>query len=277
MKQRHLFLLVLAFTATTALAGWRDDAPSIKDPYEGLLPAAVLKEGDKGPILNPSTKRLAIIMSGNSNEHLKWSEEVAAAGVAGADRFFGTIFAGADRIAERDQVIAQGYRSQFITAALLRPLLDTFKEVKLMNDFAEFRDSGFDLAVLLDITFVNTFFDSPVFIGNKYETATAVKAQFITSGFQAGPSVEVARKREIPRNGFAEGVMATRKAVFADYQANIQKLVGTGRPKEAVGGAVGAPPASTADRLRELDQLRRDGLVTEAEASAKRQQILQGL
>jgi hypothetical protein len=71
-----------------------------------------------------------------------------------------------------------------------------------------------------------------------------------------------------------------RKAVFTEYVGAMQKIVGAGRPKEATaaGPAVPAAAAATpAERLKQLDQLRRDGLITEAEAAEKRRQIINSM
>lgn len=280
MFSHRLAAFVLAVLTTSALAGLRDDAPPIKDPYEGLLPLSVIKPGDKGPVADAGSKRLAIVLSGNANTHLKWSEEAASEGRSGADRFFGTMFAGAGRVAEHDKMIAQAYRSQVITAAILQPLIDTFKEVKVMNDFAEFRDSGFEMAVLLDIAFVNTFFDSPVFIGNKYETGVKIKAHFIDAGFASGPVIDLSRSRQVGRNSFVEEVLALRSAALADYTAEVRKVLGPARAQPAAAGPGALQPAAAvpaADRLRQLEQLKRDGLITEQEAAQKRKQILEGM
>ena len=275
---RHILFITLSIGSMSVVAGFRDDAPPITDPYTGLLPASALQPGDKGPIKDAANKRLAIVLSGNSNAHLKWSDEAASVGREGLDRFFGTLVGGNAMIGEQDKQIAQAYRAQAITAVVLQPLVDSFKEVKVMNDFAEFRDSGFDLVVLMDITFVNTFFDSWVFVGSKYETGTSVKAHFVTSGFQLGPVVEVEKRQVVERDEFWEGVIATRKFVFAQYVEAMQKVVGVGRKTQTATPTGAAPTAATAEhRLRQINQLQRDGLISEDEAIDKRKQILHGM
>ncbi len=277
-------ILAAALTfAAAAHAGWRDDAPAIKDPFEGLLPVGALKPGDKGPIANAKSKRLALVLSENANAHLKWSDEAAGIGVQPADRFFGSMFVSGDRMAEIDKTIAETYRAQLVTAAVLKPLADAFKEVKLMNDFAEFRDSGFDLALLVDVSFINTFNDGFI-IGSHYESGTTLKAYFITSAFTAGPAIEISQKREADRNKFHPVVAAVRAAVLTDYDAKMRVLVGATALKSDPGRGASAPaPVSTpsavpvAERLRQLDQLLRDGLITDTEAAQKRKQILDGM
>lgn len=257
--------------ASSAVAGFRDDAPAIKDPLEGLISRASLSTGDSGPIKDASNKRVAIILTGNTHEHLKWSDEAAREGRSGLDGFMGTLVLGADAMERQRKTIAAGYRADAITAAVLNPIVQVVKEVKLMNDLAEFRDSGFDVAAIIDVTFLNTFFDSPVFIGNKYETGTWIKAYFISRDLALGPVVEVGRKQEISRNGFWDHVGGVRTKVFAEYEASMRRVVG--EPMKAATPGT----ATTADRLKELEELRRGGLISEAEAAEKRKRIIDGL
>jgi hypothetical protein len=272
---RSSLLTAALLACTLAHAGFRDDAPPIKDPFDGLLPQSALKVGSEAPIKDAAKKRVAIVLTDNTHTHLKWSDEVAAEGLSGFNRLFGGLFAGQARVDESNRMLAESYRASAITAAVLKPFLDTCKEVKVMNDMAEFKDSGFELAAIIDITFMNTFFDSPaMFFGNKYEAGAYLKAWLITSNFTSGPIVAVSKEKKMDRNAFMAEVGALRSAAFSEFQASVKQALG-GIDKTAA-PAAGAPK-SAEERLRELEKLRRDGLITEVEASEKRKKILNGM
>src|SRR5262245_48167064 len=160
-----------------AFAGIRDDAPPRGDPFTNILDASKLKTANIATIDGIADKRIAVILSDNTEKHLKWSEEMTG-GRTGADRFFGQIFGGSGVISESDRMHRETYGAASVVNSVVEPLVKKAKEVKVIEDVQDFVSGGFDLLVLMDVTFVNTFNDGFI-IGTKYESGMYVKAFFI--------------------------------------------------------------------------------------------------
>lgn len=254
------------------VSNFRDEAPKIVAPFDGLVDVALLRKSDLQSIPDISEKTVAIILSANTSAHLKWSESNMA-GVGGVDRFFGSIFGvlGAGSLEKMDQVIKDGYNPALITDSVLKPLLERAKKIKVMNDLNEFRDSGYDLAAVVDISFVNVFSDG--FFTGTYEVGTDVKVLFLDRGLRLGPVVEAKKRVPVERDKFLFEVVRVRSEVFADYQGKMSRVLTT--PPRGTAPEAQVPDLSS--RLVEIERLRKAGLITGDEAEQKRKQLLDQL
>lgn len=276
-----LFALLLA--TPPAFADIRDDAPPRGDPFTNILDASKLKTANVVTIEGIANKRVAVILSDNTEKHLKWSDGMTG-GRSGADRVFGQLFGGSDRMAESDRIYRETYSAASVVNSVVEPLVRKAKEVKVIEDVQDFVSGGFDLLVLMDVTFVNTFNDGFI-VGTKYESGMYVKAFFIDRASTLLSAVEVGETRAVPRNRFVYVAADIRKEMVGRYQTGIDRLLGPDRgakpaavPVAAPAPAVAAAPARpAAERLRELDELVKQGLVTPEEAAVRRKAILDGI
>lgn len=263
---RPILLILLALFSFSALASWRDDAPTVLEPFDGIVARASLKPNNTQTIDGLENKRVAVILSNNTHSHLKWSDQVNKDGVGGFDSFFSS----KEAVDHMNRGLEEAFRPASITAAALKPLVERAKEVKIMNDLVEFRESGFELAAIIDITFSNTFFDSPIFIGSKYESGTSLKVFFVNQALSLGPIVEVGKLQSVDRQTFENEIARLRAEVFQEYNTAMAKTLGSAKAKSKT-------QTSAASRLTEVDALRKKGLISETEAAEKRKKILDGM
>ena len=272
MKLRILFFLAMLFSVHTYAdpfhtSGFRSDAPPIVDPFEGLIEPNLLIKNKEVNIPDFGNKRIAIILTSNTNKHLQWSESNMV-GKAGADLFFGTLVGGKALMDKHNAEIKKSYDPQTIINGVLKPLVANAKELKIVNDLAEFRESKFDLAAVVDINFIN-FFEDGIF-NTKYETGTFITVFFISPSLSMGPVIKAGQRKPIPRNAFMQNVIKVRAEVFDEYYAEAIKVIGIQKIQALV-----SPDRSA--RLTEVEDLRKKGLISESEATEKRIKILDGI
>lgn len=272
MKSFQRLAIVLVLTASPfATAGLRDDAPPIKDPFEGIADRATIQPNGRTRIDGLGTRRLAVVLSTNTTAQMKWSEE-AMGGPGAADRFFGTLFGGKAHIDEADRLHRESFSVKATTDAVMKPLVGAAREVVILPDLASFKDSDCDEAVLVDVAFVNQFNDGFI-IGGSYKTGTFIKAFFFDRQLRMGPTVEVGKQKDAERNRFIFEVADVRRDAFAEYSRQIAQV--SARPPAGVASPETASTTTRADRLKELGELRDRGLISADEYEVKRRKILE--
>ncbi len=281
-----MLALCLALMPAAHAAGLRDDAPPIEDPLKGLLPPGSAKPSGLQRIEGIAGKHVAVILSDNTSAHLKWSA-AASGGPGAADRFFGTLFGGQRMMEEAERIFREVFDPKALTAAITRPMVATARQVSIVPDLATFQEGPFDLAVVLDITFLNTFSDGFI-VGGKYETATTIKALFFDKELRVGPVVEASEKMLPTRNEFLFKIGEVRRRVIDQFGQRMAQVlpVAAAAPSASPGAAAArspnpppaaAPKASVAERLKALEDLLNQRLISPAEAELKRKQILSEL
>ena len=275
----NLVGLMLVLASNAALAGIRTDAPPRVDAFVGVMSRQQLAPGDPQALANPKVLRVALLLSENTKKHLAWCEQQTS-GVGSVDRAFVTLFAGSKGMTDSDRAHMLAYDPKFVTDGVTRPLVQRFKSLKLVNSLEEFRQSGFDVLALVDVSFVNTFNDGFI-IGSRYETGTFINVYFIDAqGGQLLGKVEANELKEVERETFLQSVALTRSNVMARYESSLTDTLGPVPTTTVVAPAVTAPaePArSVQERLKALDELVKQGLLTPGEAAAKRVEILKAL
>lgn len=276
LVRKILASAVLAIATVPALAGVREDAPPRVDAFMGIMSRQELLPGDPQVLVNPKVMRAAMLLSENTKKHLAWCE-AQTAGRTGIDRALGRFFGGEETIAGSDRMHLLAYDPKFVTDRVATPLVQRFASLKLVENVAQFRQGGFDIMVLVDVSFVNTVFDSIVFIGSKYETGAFINLYFIDPMGQLSGKVEVGELKDVERSTFLLSVAKQRQMVMDQYEAALNTTLGpVPRLVEAISPSA-APVMSTSERLKALDELLKQGLLTPAEAAAKRAQILNSL
>ena len=265
-----------AASPALAAASMRSAAPARVDAFTGIADRKALTEKIAGPLPGARDLNVAVVLSENTRKQLVWSNEITS-GVKGPDRAFGTLFAGAAAVAEADRALLLAYDPKFITDRVMQPLVARFKSVKVVGDLNEFSQGGYDLAVVLDVSFVNTFFDSPMLVGNVYEAGATINAYFVDRTGAVVEKVEVTQKRPVPRDTFIKSVADVRAGVLQEYQTRFDGVLAPEAAPPPQAALAAASPQSLEDRLKALDDLRRKGLITEDDAARKRDEILKGL
>lgn len=274
--------LAFALACLPALAGIREEAPPRVDAFTGVMSRQELTPGDPRALARPKELRAAMLLSENTQKHVAWCE-AQTGGVGGADRMFKGLFGGAEAVAGSDRVHMLAYDPKFVTDGVTRPLVQRFASLQLVGGLQEFRQGGYDVLLLVDVSFVNTFSDGFI-IGSKYETATFINVYFIDKAGQLLGKVETGELKAVERNTYLQSVAQVRKATMDSYEATLTALLGpvpgAGKTAAAVSGpapAVSAPARSPQERLKAVDDLLKQGLLTTEEAAAKRAEILKTL
>ena len=282
MKHVHIHwftTLALALACLPALAGIRDDAPPRVDAFTGVMNRQELSAGDPRALAQPKALRAAMLLSENTQKHVAWCE-AQTAGLGSIDRTFAGLFGGAQAVSDSDRVHMLAYDPKFVTDGVTRPLVQRFAGLQLVGNLQEFRQGGYDVLLLIDVSFVNTFNDGFI-IGSKYETATFINIYFIDQAGQLLGKVETGELKTVPRNTYLQSVARVRKETMDSYEAALIPLLGptpgTAQPAAAVAAPVSAPARSPQERLKALDDLLKQGLLTPEEAAAKRAEILKTL
>ena len=253
-------------------------------PFEGLIDQANIKQGDASVIADVSSKRVALIVSPNADKQLAWNESLRQP-LTGFQGFVAGALGTKD---QWEQANADTYDPKVILNRITAPFLAAAKQVKSMADLAEFRDSGFELAIVLDINFKcsnNRNFWGATDSNNEIE----IVAYPLSPTFVLGPAVygrskfrskyepghpEVARWRQDAVN--------LRIAAARDFETNVARAYpGAKAASQAAGGEAAKSGAresrSAQTRLEAVEDLRKRGLISDKEAEAKRQEILKSL
>ena len=272
-------ILLLLLLSSPAFAGISTDAPPRVDPFYGILDKQQLQPGDPQFLSRSRSLNVAVLLSENTKKHLAWCQ-AQTKGRDGVDRAMGSFFAGAKAMADSDRLHMLAYSPKFVTDGVTMPLVQRFASLKVLNSLEEFRQGGFDLLALVDVSFVNTFNDQLI-IFTKYETGTFINVYFIDPQNALVGKVETGEIQASDREIFLQQVGQLRQATLERYQAGLQAILG---PLPAV--AIAAPPElpkaekpamSVKERLKELDNLVKQNLITPKEAKVKRAEILKGL
>lgn len=274
---RALLAGLLCLGLAAAQAGIRDDAPPRGEPFEGLFDKAKMKPAPEGLPKSLLDKRLAILLSAGTERHLKWSAEMTG-GLGSVDRAFMGAFGGQKALQENDRLHKEVFAPEVIVNSVVDPLVAKAAEVKVIGKLADFQAGGFDYLVLMDITFHHRFFDSPIFIGNKYEAGAFISAFFIDRAGELAGRVEAGESKPVERNRFLYDEADIRKRVTTQFVRALTQQFGPDRPPPAPAlAAAPQAPKPAAERLKELDALLKQGLITAEEAEHKRKKILEEL
>ncbi|HJQ17321.1 MAG TPA: hypothetical protein VJ859_10000 [Allosphingosinicella sp.] len=254
----------------------RSPAPAHIDAFTGITDRQTLAVGHGGPIARVGDLNVAVILSENTKAHLAWSKDMMA-GLNGIDRAVGGFIAGKQAVIEGDRMLALAYDPKFITDSVMQPLVSRFRSVTVVGGMQDFTGGGYDAAILLDVSFVNTFHDSWVLVGNKYETGTAINAYLIDQRNTLLGQVEINETRKVPRDSFQKGVADVRYEVLAKYKTGLEQLLGPEPAALPAPGLAAPAEAPAEERLKAVDELLRKGLISPQEAAAKRAEILSRL
>jgi hypothetical protein len=265
---KNLFIASLCLSLVSlARANIREEAPPMVDPFVGIIDKNVLKVADNSKVIEPQNKRVAVILSGNADTHLKWSQD-RMAGLSGFDKGMMSIFASSAVVAESDRLHKIVYTPKVIVDALISPIVHRVKSVEVISDVNTFRSGEFDVLAILDVGFVNKFSDGFLF-GGTYATGTYMKAIFVDKSALMLGTVEVGETVNVERDKFLYAVADHRKVMYSRYEQAISTLLGPvqSKPDRPL-------KRSIADRLKEIDQLVKENLLTPQEAAARRNKIL---
>ena len=267
--------------ATSAYADSLDPAPPRGgDPFAGILDRGKLVDTKATRIDNIRDKRIAVILSDNTEKHLKWSE-MAAKGWSESESSRLRAMHGQEYMDRYTRLHKEAYAPEVIVGGVVQPLVKKAKSVDVIQDMAEFVNGKFDLLVVLDVTFVNTIKMGAYYFGYTYQAGSYISAYFVGRSSTLSGVVEAGETRDVRRPPlFLDDAVVVRRDVIARYQSDIDKLLGPDKPAEIAPAATIVAPATRkniAERLQELDSLVKQGLVKSDEADAMRKKILEDI
>lgn len=264
--------------------------PKLIKPLEGLIDESKVRQGDASIIADIASKRVALIVSSNAEKQLAWNESLRQP-LTGFARL-ATELAGTTDQWEKGTF--DTYDPKIILDRITAPFVSAAKQTKPMADLAEFRDSGFELAIVLDINF-RCQYDRNFSGVTDWDSGVEIAAYPLSPAFVMGPVVygrgvlkakyqtgaaESARGRQEESN--------MRIAAARDFHANVARAYpgvkpapSEARPGPAAGGAApvagAVAPRSVEVRLQAVEDLRLRGLISDLEAGEKRKEILKDL
>jgi|KBSSwiStaDraftv2_1062776.scaffolds.fasta_scaffold14024_4 hypothetical protein len=146
---KSLALVVCCQMPLHGLAADDCGVPRSARPLEGLIDESKVTQGDASVIHDISSKRVALIVSPNAERQLAWNESLRQP-LTGLDRFSTTLRGDTE---QWEQANRDTYDARIIVDRIVKPFVAAAKLTRLMPDLAQFQDSGFELAVILDINF----------------------------------------------------------------------------------------------------------------------------
>ena len=281
-------VLVAASVSSSALADSLKPAPPRDgDPFAGIIDRSTLTPAESGRIPDVASKRVAVILSSATEQHLEWCE-LASHGWTEATNARMRHFHGQDYMDRNTRLHHEAYDPETVVAGAVDPLLRKAGSVAVIGNFAEFVKGGYDLLAVMDITFVNTIPTVSFYLGKKNYAGLHMHVYFVDRSNALVGTVEAGETRKVRQPpDFMDGAIAVRTTVLATYQSAMDALLGPDKPPVAQVHAPSTAPAphseagsakpGVAARLKELDSLIQQGLVTPAEADAMRKKILDAL
>ena len=279
------FVLLLAamFGSSARADSLKPAPPRGGDPFAGILDPGTLAKAEGGRIPDIAGKRVAVILSSATEKHLEWCE-LASHGWTEATNARMRFFHGQGYMDRYTRLHHEAYDPKIVVASAVDPLLRKASSVQVIGSFAEFLKGGYDILAVMDITFVNTIPTASYYLGVKNYAGLHMHVYFVDRGNSLVGKIEVGETRKVHMPPtFMDDAIGMRTAVLASYQAAMDQLLGPDKPRMAQVAApaptaaiaqANAGKASVADRLKELDGLVKQGLVTPAEADEMRKKIL---
>lgn len=277
--KKFLVLVACCLLPIHGLAADDCGVPKPIQPLEGLIDESKVKQGDESVIASISGKRVALIVSANAEKQLAWNESLRQP-LTGLARL-ATGMRG--DTAQWEQANRDTYDPKVLISRITAPFVSAAKQVKSMSDLAEFRESGFDLAIVLDLNFKCS--NERSWSGTTdANTEIEIAAYPLNPSFVMGPVVRGGSKfrskyepghPEVAR--WRQDAMNVRVAAAKDFQVNVERAYPGTKTASRPTGADAPGHAAAQSRLESIDDLRKRGLISEKEAEAKRSEILRGL
>ena len=272
-------LMLLASVGAQASNSMSPAPPRGADPFVGIVDSKSLAIAPSASIAGADSKRVAVILSNATEKHLKWSE-MASHGWGGYNDFWTRGMRGQAFMEHSTRMHQDAYDPKRVVAGAVEPLVRKVGSVEVIGNYSEFLKGDYDLLAVVDITFVNIVPKVGAVFGAKCQWGLYMNVRFVDrSNTIVGvlDSGETRKVRTPPE--LMDDAIEIRGAVIAAYQAAMDGLLGPDKsdartaesPPETV-ATTGAP--AIADKLAELDDLLRRGIVTPAEAEAMRKKIL---
>jgi hypothetical protein len=281
----HLSLLTCSFLAINSAAAKDCGAPKSIRPLEGLIAESNVRQGDASIISDISSKRVAIVVSSNAEKQLAWNESLRQP-PTGIYRLTLDL---SGRLVQWEQASRDTYDPKAIVAGMVAPFVSVAKQVKAMADLVEFRDSGFELAVVLDLNFRCSYEMDWWSGATDSDSEIEIVAYPLNPNLVMGPTVHGRSKlraryqpghAEVDRS--REDSVSLRLAAANDFRTNVERAYAGNKvlPQSDRDNALPTGASnheSMQARLQAVEDLRKRGLISEREAEAKRKDILLGL
>ena len=276
--------LLLAFCSAPVAADSLKPAPARgSDPFAGILDRGTLKSASPGPIADIASKRIAVILSNTTEKSLVWCE-AASHGPNESENARMRGFHGQGYVDRYLRLHEEAYDPDRVVGRAVDPLVRKARSVAVIENTSEFLAGDYDLLAVVDISFVNQFPGPMMLLGAKFKAGFNLNVYFIDRDFVEVGQVETGetRKARMPPP-FWDDVSALHSETLSKYQAKMDQLLGPDRPPAVEPATPATPTPGTPDgsdvstRLKMLDELLRQGLITPAEGEAKRKAILDQL
>lgn len=213
---RFFAALLCIAVSELAEAGMRDAAPARGEPFDGLYDRARLVVLKPVPRDDIHDKRLAVILSDASRKHLMWSND----------------FAGGEKtVPPIDRLHKDLFASEAVMNSITEPLARKAHSLKVVSSVDDFKKGEFDILVIMDVTFVNTF--SEGWLGNKHESGTYIGAHLVDRSNALLNSIEVGQMRPVQPERFLLNAADIRKETFERYRQELDKWLGPDKPGAA--------------------------------------------
>ena len=275
-----LILLLLAVSMGAAASDSMSPAPKRgADPFSGILDAKTLAVSPSTSIPGASGLRVAVILSEATEKHLKWCE-MASHGWSANTNYWTRAQRGQAYLDHATRLHVLAYDPKRVVAGAVDPLVRKSASVGVVSNYAEFLQGDYDLLAVTEVTFVNVVPRVTQVFGAGGKWGMYISIRFVDRNSRIVGVVDVGETRptRLPPE-MMDDAIEIQTAVLAAYQSAMDRLLGPDKPQAQVAPESTPPKESAtvpgiADRLKELEDLVRRGLVTPAEAEAMRKKIL---
>ena len=271
---RALVLLCVALASGTARADMRVESPDPIDPFTGIMDRSLLQPSGLERIEGVQNMSVAVLLTENTKAQMNWSAE-RTKGLKGFGRF-GASFGGGTLMSDLDRGHEHAYDPKRVSDALMAPLSNKARSVRVVNSVDEFRNGDDDLLVLLNVNFLNDYTATPFATGLLCKVGMTVDA-FIIDREGKLTTVSASKQRKSSEWGYLTDVEQIRADVLQMYSLAMDRTLGPDRPAPIEVAPSTAPAPSALDRLATIDQALQRGLITPEEHAQKRAEILSSM
>lgn len=139
MLKNYIFIFFCVF-----LVACSAQTPPRFDPLADLIGNVKIATSPTHLVTNARTKSLALIVSTSAETQIKYQEEYANKWRSNTKSFFSSDY-------DAVNTLLDSVKPRNLIDHVVSELLQRFKNVKVVADLAEFKESGFDIAAVVDL------------------------------------------------------------------------------------------------------------------------------
>jgi hypothetical protein len=260
--------LIIGLSSLPAVAARGDPPPASGDPFQDLIDLSKVQAARDEAFRNIAGKKVGVILTKNADAQLRWLKDSLTP--TGID----ALAVGQLGLAPSIEKLARQFIDPAdLTSAVLNPFRARAEQVKVFKDLFEFRDSGFDIAAVVDLNYTKNV--SGLFTRD-FEYGLKVDAHLFDRQLRRGPTITGEHVEKTTVEGLAnwDYLFRSKSVALGNFEKAADRTLGPVSAAAPAATTLVVPKTDTASRLRQLDDLLRRGSISEQEAQEQRKRIL---